>query len=317
MRLGEMIPTREAYGRALVELGARDPRVVVVEADISKSTKTDAFARAYPDRFFNVGVAEQNAVMVAAGLASCGKIPFVSTYAVFGSMRACEQVRTFVAYTGLNVKLALSHGGLTPGNDGATHQATEDMGIMRTIPNMTVIMPSDAVQTRLAVFAAAEYAGPVYLRFTRDAVPVIYPEDASDFTIGKSIRLREGDDVTIIGIGDLVRTCIKAADALATQGISARVVDMHTLKPLDRDAVLRAAHETGAIVTVEDHNRLNGLGSAVAEMVAETNPVPVMRLGVPDCFGESGPYEVLLAKFGLAGGDVVGTAREAIKMKRR
>ncbi len=306
------IPTRNAYGEALVELGEHDPRVVVVEADISKSTKTRAFSERYPERFFNVGVAEQNGAMVAAGLATCGKIPFFSTYSVFGTMRACEQVRTFIAYPRLNVKLAFSHGGLTPGNDGATHQGTEDMGVMRTIPNMTVIMPADAVQTKKAVFAAAEYDGPVFLRFTRDAVPLIYRE-TDPFQIGKANILREGRDVSIIAIGDMVSKALEAASALAQKGIEAGVIDMHTLKPLDEDAVLAAAEKTGRIVTVEDHNRLNGLGSAVSELLSERDPVPVFRIGIPDTFGESGPYEKLLEKYGMSTRDIVEACEKLVK----
>jgi transketolase len=308
-------PTREAYGEALVQLGRERQDVVVVEADISKSTKTMFFAKEFPERFVNVGVAEQNAMMVAAGLASCGKIPFVSTYAIFGTMRAAEQVRTFIAYADLNVKIALSHGGLTPGNDGATHQGTEDFGVFRTIPNMTVIMPADAHATKQAVRAAAEWKGPVYLRFTRDAVPYIYSESECPFTIGKANVLRRGGDVTLIAIGDMVSVALEAAQALADTGVSAGVVDMHTLKPLDVDAVLEAAAASGAIVTVEDHNILNGLGSAVCEVVAERRLVPVKRIGIPDQFGQSGPYERLLEHYGLSAGHVVAAAREVITRK--
>ena len=313
--MGKALATRDAYGEALLELGALREEVVVVEADISKSTKTKLFADAYPHRFFNVGVAEQNAMMVAAGMATCGKIPFVSTYAVFGTMRTCEQIRTFVAYPKLNVKIALSHGGLTPGSDGATHQGTEDMGIMRTIPNMTVIMPCDAVETKKAIFAAVEYDGPMYLRFTRDAVPIIYEDRDCPFKIGDSIRLREGEALTLIGIGDMVCKCLEAAQILDAEGISVRVLDMHTLKPLDTGAVLAAATETGAIVTVEDHNILNGLGSAVAETIGEHQPVPLQRVGIPDCFGESGPYERLLEKYGLSTDHIVEAARKVLARK--
>jgi transketolase len=219
-------------------------------------------------------------------------------------MRACEQVRTFIAYPRLNVKLAYSHGGLTPGNDGPTHQGTEDMGVMRTIPNMTVIMPADAVQTKKAVLAACEYNGPVFIRLTRDAVPVIYSEK-DPFEIGKANTLKTGTDVSIIAIGDMVSKALNAAETLDQIGISAEVMDMHTLKPLDESAVMAAAKKTGRIVTVEDHNRINGLGSAVAEFLAERNPVPVFRIGIPDTFGESGPYEKLLEKYGMAVKDIV------------
>lgn len=309
------IPTREAYGRALLELGENDPDIVVVEADISKSTRTKYFAEKFPERFFNVGVAEQNGMLIAAGMATCGKTPFMSTYAVFGTMRACEQVRTFIAYPGLNVKIALSHGGLTAGSDGVTHQGTEDMGIMRTIPNMTIIMPADAVSTRLAVFAAAERPGPVYLRFTRNPMPIIYGETTCPFEIGKAIRLREGRDVSIIAIGDMVSQALEAAARLSEEGIEARVLDMHTLKPLDTGEVLSAAKDTGAIVTAEDHNILNGLGSAVAEFLVENIPIPMKRIGIRDVFAESGTYEELLKKYGLAAGNIVEAAK-TVKFRR-
>lgn len=305
-------PTRDAYGEALVELGAADERVVVIEADISKSTRTGWFAAKYPDRFFNVGVAEQNAMMIAAGMATCGKIPFVSTYAVFGSMRAAEQVRTFVAYPELNVKIGLSHGGLTPGNDGATHQGTEDLGVFRTIPNMTVIMPADFASAKKAVKAAVDCPGPVYLRFTRDPVPHIYTDD-SEFTIGSANVLREGEDVALIAIGDMVSVALEAERELSAQGVRAMVVDMHTLKPLDAAAVRAAAEKTGGIVTVEDHNILNGLGSAVSELVAEELHVPMKRIGIPDRFGESGPYRQLLDKYGMGPSAVVAAAHALLK----
>lgn len=308
------IATREGFGQALVELGHRDERVVCVEADISKSTRSCLFAKHFPDRFFNVGVAEQNAVGVAAGLASCGLIPFVSTYAVFASMRACEQVRTTVAYPRANVKICPSHGGLTPGNDGVTHQSTEDLGVMRTIPNMTVIMPSDFNQMRAAVFAAARHEGPIYIRGTRDAVPQLYGEHIlEDYEIGRAIKLRDGDDVTIIAIGDMVSYSLEAAEQLAAKGIEATVIDMHTLKPLDCEAVIKSAERTGAVVTVEDHNIMNGLGSAVAELLVETLPVPMYRIGLRDTFGESGPYSLLLAKYGLATADVVRASIDVLK----
>ncbi len=265
--MGIRIPTRDAFGEALLEVGEKYPQVVVVDADISKSTKTKAFSQRFPERFFNVGVAEQNGTMIAAGLSTCGKIPFFSTYSVFGTMRACEQVRTFIAYPRLNVKLAFSHGGLTAGNDGPTHQGTEDMGVIRTIPNMTIIMPADAVQTKKAVHAVCEYDGPVFIRLTRDAVPVLY-KDTDPFRIGKANTLRTGDDVAIISIGDMVSKAMEAAEIVQAMGISCEVIDMHTLKPLDEEAVVAAAAKTRRVVTVEDHNRMNGLGSAVAELLS-------------------------------------------------
>jgi transketolase len=276
------------------------------------------FAQHFPSRFFNVGVAEQNAIGVAAGIASCGLIPFVSTYAVFASMRACEQVRTTVAYPRANVKICVSHGGLTPGNDGVTHQGTEDMGLMRTIPNMVVIMPCDFTQMRAAVFAAAKYDGPVYIRGTRDAMPHLYDEEITDrYTIGRAIRLKDGGDVAIVAIGDMVSHALRAARELAGSGLEAMVIDMHTLKPLDENIVVQAALQTGAVVTVEDHNILNGLGSAVAEVLAERAPVPMRRIGLRDTFAESGPYPALLAKYGLAVADIVDAARVVVGRKER
>ncbi len=309
-----MIPTRDAYGEVLVELGERNPNIVVLEADISKSTRTCFFARRFPERFFNAGVSEQNEMMVAAGLATCGKISFVSTYAVFASMRACEQVRTFICYPRLNVKIAVSHAGLTPGNDGVTHQGTEDMGIMRTLPNMSVIMPADTVATKELVSEAVEHEGPVYLRFTRDPVPVIY-DNSFSFQIGKALTIREGNDVSLIAIGDMVCKALEAADILRKEGIQARVIDMHTLKPIDKETVIKSAQETGAIVTVEDHTILNGLGSAVAEVAGENKPVPLKRIGLKDTFAESGKYEELLIKYKLSTKDIVEAAKEVIKKK--
>lgn len=310
----EKIPTRNAYGQTLVELGETNPNVVVFEADISKSTQTYRFAEAFPDRFFNVGVAEQNMVGAAAGAATCGKIPFVSTYAVFGSMRACEQVRTSVAYPRLNVKIAVSHGGLTAYDDGVTHQAIEDLGIMRTIPNMTVIQPSDVYSTRKAVLAAAELDGPVYLRFTRIGMPAIYDHDI-DFQIGKAIWLREGDDVTIVAIGDMVCQALLAADELEAEGIKAEVFDMHTIKPLDQTALLNSITKTRAVITVEDHNIIGGLGSAVAETLAETLPTPMRRIGLRDTFAESGAYDDLLDRYGLDAPHIAEAARDMVKRK--
>ncbi|BCV24142.1 transketolase family protein [Gelria sp. Kuro-4] len=310
----ERIPTREACARTLVELGRENPDVVVFEADIAKSTKTLYFAKEFPDRFFEMGIAEQNMLGAAAGMATTGKLPFVSTYAVFASMRACEQIRTFICYPNLNVKIVASHGGLTPGNDGPTHQAIEDLAIMRSIPNMTVLMPADAVATRSLVRSAAQMHGPVYVRLTRDPVPVIYPEDTV-FSIGKAVEFRPGSDVTLIAIGDMVAWAAEAAEELAKEGISARVLDMHTLKPLDKEAVVKAAQETGALVTVEDHNIYGGLGSAVAEVVAEECLVPLKRVGIPDTFAESGEYELLLEKYGLGIKDIKRAAEAALSKK--
>lgn len=291
-------PTRDAYGEVLVELGREFPDLVVLEADISKSTRTSHFARQFPQRFFNFGVAEANMMGAAAGLAAVGKIPFASTYAVFASMRACEQVRTCIAYPRLNVKIAVSHGGITPANDGVTHQATEDMGMMRTIPGMTVIMPADYHAARALVRQAVSYPGPVYLRFTRDAVPIIYgPQD--QFEIGKSVLLREGKHASLIAIGDMLSQALLAADLLAGEGIEVEVVDMHTLKPLDSAQVLRSAARTGRVVTVEDHQIENGLGSAVAEVLCEDLPTPLRRIGLRNTFAQSGRYDLLLREYGM------------------
>lgn len=303
--------TRDGFGDEIVALGKEDSRIYVVDADIGKSCKTTAFAKALPEQHVNVGIAEQNAAGVAAGLATCGKIPFVVTYAVFGSLRMCEMIRQQICYTNLPVKIACSHGGVTPANDGASHQAIEDMGVLRTIPNMTVIMPADYFSARKLVRAAAGYDGPVYLRFTRDAIPVIYDEH-TEFTIGKAHQVRDGKDVAILANGDTVRLAIDAAAELEKKGISARVLDMHTIKPLDVEAVTKAVNETGRIITVEDHNILNGLGSAVSEVVAEMGRGVVRRIGIQDQFGESAPYERLLEKNGITVENIVKQA-ESLK----
>lgn len=308
MAIGDMIATRDGFGDEIVELGRENKDIYVVDADISKSCKTGKFVKALPEQHVNVGIAEQNAAGVAAGLATTGKIPFVVTYAVFGSLRMCEQIRQEMCYTNLNVKIACSHGGLTPANDGASHQAIEDMGVLRTIPNMTVIQPADYVAARKLVRAAAETYGPMFLRFTRDAVPVIYDEDA-EFTIGKANLLREGRDVALIAVGDTVRLAIDAAKALHEQGIEARVLDMHTIKPLDEAAVNACIADIGKIVTIEDHNKINGLGSAVCECVAEAGHGIVCRVGIQDQFGESAPYERLLAKNGITVENIVAQAK--------
>ena len=286
--------TRDGFGEEIVKLGKLDNDIYVVDVDIGKSCKTGEFRKQLPEQYLNVGIAEQNAAGVAAGLATCGKVPFIVTYAVFGSLRMCEMIRQEVCYPKLNVKIACSHGGVTPANDGASHQSIEDMGVLRTIPNMTVLMPADYNSAKKLVKEAAEYEGPVYLRFTRDAIPVIYPEDA-EFKIGKANKLKEGKDVSIIANGDTVSIAIKAAELLEAEGISVKLLDMHTIKPLDNEAVLECVNETGRIITVEDHNVMNGLGSAVSEVAAETGRCVVKRIGIQDQFGQSAPYERLLA----------------------
>lgn len=312
MNFEKKIATRDGFGEEIVALGRENRNILVVDADIGKSCKTGAFRKELPEQYLNVGIAEQNCAGVAAGLATCGKIPFVVTYAAFGSMRMVEMIRQEICYPHLNVKIACSHGGVTPANDGASHQAIEDMGILRTIPNMTVIMPADYYSAKKLVRAAAEFDGPVYLRFTRDAVPVIYDEDAQ-FTIGKANKLREGKDVAIIANGDTVRLAIQAAELLEAEGIQARVLDMHTIKPLDQEAVMDCIENIGRIITVEDHNILNGLGSAVCELAAEAGKGKVKRLGIQDQFGMSAPYERLLAMNGVTVENIVDSAKALLK----
>ena len=306
------IPTRNGFGEAIVELGRENKDIVVVDIDIGKSCKTGDFRKELPDQYLNVGIAEQNGAGVAAGLATCGKIPFVVTYAAFGSMRICEMIRQEICYTNLNVKIACSHGGVTPANDGASHQAIEDMGILRTIPNMTVVMPADYAAAKSLVKAAAETYGPIYLRFTRDAVPVIYDENEK-FEIGKGKLLRSGSDVAIIANGDTVRLALEAADELAKAGVQARVIDMHTIKPLDTACVNACVDEVGKIITVEDHNILNGLGSAVAEVIAERGKGILRRVGIQDQFGQSAPYERLLEMNGITVENIVALAKDLVK----
>ena len=302
------IPTRNGFGDEICALGHADPRIFVVDADIAKSCKSSKFADDLPWQHVNVGIAEQNAAGVAAGLATAGKIPFVVTYAVFGSMRMLEQIRQEICYPHLNVKIACSHGGLTPANDGASHQSIEDMGVLRTIPGMTVIMPADYNAARALVRQAASFNGPVYLRFTRDAVPVIYDEEA-EFEIGRAVTLRRGSDVALIANGDTVCIALAAADKLKEDGISAEVIDMHTVKPLDTPAVQEVLQRIGRVITVEDHNIINGLGSAVCEAAAELGTGRVRRIGVQDCFGQSAPYERLLALNGITVENIAAQAQ--------
>ena len=303
---------REAFGDEILALGKENPDIYVVDCDIGKSCKTLDFAAALPMQHLNVGIAEQNAAGIAAGLATCGKVPFVATYAAFGSMRMCEQIRQEICYPHLNVKIACSHGGLTPANDGASHQAIEDYGIMRTLPNMTVIAACDYYSCRKLIRAAAELDGPVYLRFTRDPIPFIYSESDS-FEIGKASLLREGSDVTIIATGAIMSLALEACELLHQRGIEARLLDMHTVKPLDVKAVEDAIRDTGRIVTVEDHNIINGVGSAVCEVAAGLGQGIVRRMGVQDCFGESGPYYELLRKNGVTTESIAETAAELLK----
>lgn len=310
------IATRQAYGEALAELGERNPDVVVLDADLSKSTFTYKFGERFPERFFNVGIAEANMMGIAAGLALAGKIPYTSTFAIFGAGRAYDQVRNAIGYSAVNVKICVSHGGITLGEDGASHQMIEDLALMRAIPNMTVIVPADAVEARAATFAVAEHRGPCYVRLGRPAVPVVLPEDY-EFEIGRAALLRDGGDVAILACGVMVAPALEAAERLAAQGVEARVLNVSTIKPIDVEAVVAAARECGAIVTAEEHNILGGLGSAVAEVVTEHFPVPVRRVGIRDVFGESGKPDELLKKYGLTSGDIAQAALEAIEARSR
>lgn len=313
--MSQNIATREAYGSALAEFGG-DPRIIVLDADLSKSTKTDTFRKKYPERFFNMGIAEGNMMAVAAGLAACGKTVFASTFAVFAAERACEQVRNSVCYAKLNVKIGATHAGITVGEDGASHQAIEDIAIMRSIPNMTVISPCDAVETRQAVKAAIEHDGPVYLRLGRLGVPVLFDEAAYKFELGKGVTVKEGADVTIAATGLMVHTALEARELLAAEGISARLLDIHTIKPIDKDLLIKAARETGAVVTAEEHTVMGGLGSAVAEVLSEHCPTPVKMVGVRDKFGRSGKPYPLMDLYGLTAENISVKAKEAIAMKK-
>ncbi len=306
--------TRDAYGEALKELGAQYPEIVVLDADLSASTKTKDFADVYPDRFFDCGIAEGNMMSVAAGLASCGKIPFASTFAVFGAGRAYEQIRNSICYPKLNVKIALTHAGLTVGEDGATHQMLEDIALMRVLPNMTVIVPADAAETKAAVKWAASYHGPVFIRMGRAKCDDI-TDPEQPFIPGKAAMLRKGYDLTIIACGIMTGKAMQAADILTGAGISARVINMSSIKPIDESAIIKAAEDTGAILTAEEHSVKGGLGSAVAEVVVKNCPVPMAMVGVEDQFGESGTADDLLKAYGLTAAKIAETAMRLYKKK--
>lgn len=306
--------TRDALGEGILELGLKHEDVFVVDCDVAKSCKTLAFAEQLPKQHINVGISEQNAVGIAAGLATTGKVPYVVTYAIFGSMRAVEQIRQEACYTKLNVKILCSHGGLTPANDGASHQCIEDMGVLRTIPNMTVIMPADYTSAKKLIDQSYDYPGPVYLRFTRDPIPCIYEENDT-FEIGKAKCLKKGEDISILANGDTLSIALQAWEELKTQGISASVYDFHTIKPLDTETVKEQIEKTGKIITVEDHNIINGLGSAVCEVAAEMGKGKVARIGVQDQFGESAPYHELLKKNGITKENICKKAYELLKFK--
>ncbi len=293
------IATRESYGNALAELGTEHKDVVVLDADLAEATKTGVFKKAHPERFIDCGIAESNMMGVAAGLAAAGMVPFASSFAMFAAGRAFEQVRNSIGYPHLNVKIGATHAGISVGEDGATHQCNEDIALMRVIPGMVVISPSDDVEAKAAVKAAYEHQGPVYMRFGRLAVPVINDRPDYKFELGKGVVLREGKDLTIIATGLPVSNCLEAADKLAAEGIEAKVINIHTIKPLDEELILAAAKETGKVVTVEEHSVIGGLGSAVCDVLSEKAPTPVMKIGINDTFGESGPAVELLRKYGL------------------
>ena len=303
------IATRASYGEALVELGKEHDDVVVLDADLAAATKTGTFKKAFPDRFFDCGIAESNLMGVAAGIATTGMVPFASTFAMFAAGRAFEQVRNSIGYPHLNVKIGATHAGISVGEDGATHQCNEDIALMRTIPGMTIICPADDVEAKAAVKAAYEMDGPVYLRFGRLAVPVINDTPDYKFEIGKGVTLREGKDVTIVATGLCVNSALEAAELLAKDGIEAKVINIHTIKPLDEELIVTAAKETGKVVTVEEHSVIGGLGGAVCEVLGEKAPVPVKRSGVNDVFGESGPAVKLIEKYGLDGNGVYSSVK--------
>jgi transketolase len=311
----EKIATRDAYGQVLIQLGKENKDIIVLDADLSQSTKTAGFAKAYPERFFNMGIAEQNLIGFSAGLAAAGKVPFASTFAVFATGRAFEQIRNSVAYPKLNVKIAATHAGVSVGEDGASHQAVEDLAIMRSLPNMTVLVPADAEETTQVIRAAAAYQGPVYIRMGRLAVPVLFAKDYK-FIIGRANVLQEGQDVTIIAIGLMVAEALKAAEELSKEGIKVTVVNCASLKPLDTETIVKAAQQTGAVVTAEEHNIIGGLGSAVAEILGEQCPVPLQRVGIQDTFGESGRPAELLSKYGLTAKSIIAAVKKVLERKK-
>ncbi len=313
--MAEKIATREAYGNALAEFGS-EYDFVVLDADLAAATKTGVFKKKFPERFFDCGIAEGNMMSVAAGIASTGKVVFASSFAMFAAGSAFEQIRNSIAYPHLNVKIGATHAGITVGEDGATHQCLEDIALMRSVPGMVIVNPADAVEARAAVKAAIEYKGPMYLRFGRLAVPVFNDANTYKFELGKGICLKDGTDVTIVATGLMVGMALEAAEALKNKGINSRVINIHTIKPLDKEIILKAAAETGAIVTAEEHNIIGGLGSAVAEAVCEGCPVPVVRLGVNDSYGHSGKVPPLLEMYGLTPANIVAKAELAVSMKK-
>ncbi|MBQ9354191.1 MAG: transketolase family protein [Clostridia bacterium] len=309
------VATRVGYGKALVELGEKRDDFLVMDADLAAATQTGLFKKAFPDRFYDCGIAEQNMMGIAAGIAATGKKVIVSSFAMFAAGRAFEQVRNSIGYPHLNVIIGATHAGISVGEDGATHQCLEDIALMRTIPGMTIINPADEVEARKAVYAAMELDGPVYMRFGRLAVPIVFDEDYN-FEVGKGVELKSGNDVTVIATGLMVKEALEAYDLLKAEGINARIINMATIKPIDKDIIIKAAKETGAIVTAEEHSVIGGLGSAVGEVVGEEYPVPVVKLGVYDTFGHSGPAAKLLDEFGLRAVNIVEKAKKAISLKK-
>lgn len=307
------IATRDSYGNALAELGTAHENVVVLDADLAAATKTGVFKKAHPERFIDCGIAESNMMGVAAGLAAAGKVPFASSFAMFAAGRAFEQIRNSIGYPKLNVKIGATHAGISVGEDGATHQCNEDIALMRTIPGMVVINPSDDVEARAAVKAAYEHVGPVYMRFGRLAVPVINDREDYKFELGKGVVLREGKDLTIVATGLPVSNCLEAAEKLAADGIDAKVINIHTIKPIDEELIVAAAKETGKVVTVEEHSVIGGLGSAVCDMLSEKLPTPVLKIGVMDTFGESGPAVELIKKYGLDADSICEKVKAFVK----
>jgi len=306
------VATRDAYGEALLELGKKIDTVVVLDADLSGSTKTAKFAKAFPERFFNLGISEQDLIGTAGGLSLAGKLPFASTFAVFETGRAWEQIRQTISYSNLNVKLVATHSGITVAEDGASHQAIEDITLMRVLPNMTVIVPADGIETKQVISAIADYRGPVYVRLGRSKVPVVMPGDYK-FAIGRAYKFHIGEDANIIATGIMVSAALTAAETLKKDGIDAGVINMSTIKPLDNDAVIEAAKASGLIVTAEEHSIVGGLGGAVCELLAGTNPVPVKRIGIKDTFGCSGSADELMKLYGLTAEDIVKTIKEALR----
>ena len=307
---------RDVYGETLADLGRANPNIVALDADVGSSSKSIVFGKEFPKRYFNVGVAEANMVAMAAGLATTGKIPFANTFAAFMVLRAADPVRSLIAYTKLNVKLAGTYAGLSDSYDGASHHAIADIAFMRSLPNMTVVSVSDPVEAELATRAAAAFQGPVYLRLSRAEVPVVFDKASYDFKIGAGVTVAPGSDVTIVATGYMLVKALEAAELLAAKGISARVVNIHTIKPIDRELLIRCAQETGAIVTAEEHNVFGGLGSAVAEVLAQGCPVPMELVGVEDTFAESGDYEKLLAKYGLSAVHIAARVEKVLKRKK-